>query len=184
MARPGDYGSFIETTSIWDDIQQIQSIDVNSPEFKDLLVRLYQNVNTIAVVLNTKDSGYYDNSDEFVNGQVFFPDPTLTSATQIAPTFRQVFRKIVNFGPLPNGTINPVKTAPHGIDPNSSFTFTRIYGAASDTTALTYIPLPYVNIAGNEIELDVDATNVIITTTAFDWSAYTFVYIVLEYLKS
>ena len=181
MARPGDYGSFIETTSIWDDIQQIQSIDVNSPEFKDLLVRLYQNVNTIAVVLNTKDSGYYDNSDEFVNGQVFFPDPTLTSATQITPTFRQVFRKIVNFGALPNAGL---KSVAHGIDPNTSFTFTRIYGAASDTTGLTYIPLPFASPVLNEsIKLDVDAVNVNVTT-GINRTNYNICYIVIEYMKS
>jgi len=181
MARPGDYGSFIETTSIWDDIQQIQSIDVNSPEFKDLLVRLYQNVNTIAVVLNTKDSGYYDNSDEFVNGQVFFPDPTLTSATQIAPTFRQVFRKIVNFGALPNAG---AKAVAHNINPNGAFTFTRIYGAASDTTGLTYIPLPFASPVLNEsIKLDVDAVNVNVTT-GINRTNYNICYIVIEYMKS
>ncbi len=181
MARPGDYGSFVETTSIWDDIQRIQSIDVNSPEFKDLLVRLHQNVNTIALILNTKDSGYYDNSDEFVNGQLFFPDPALSSNTQIAPIFRQPFRKIINFGALPNAGL---KSVAHGINPNGAFTFTRIYGTASDTTGLTYIPLPFASPVLNEnIKLDVDAVNVNVTT-GINRTNYNICYIVLEYLKN
>jgi len=61
MANPQQVGSFVPTTNVWDP-SEIYSVDVTSPRFKELLVRLYQNVNLIAVVLNTKDSGYYDKS--------------------------------------------------------------------------------------------------------------------------
>ena len=70
MATSTQYGAFVPTNLIWD-VQQLQSVDVNSPEFKELLVRLYQNINNIALVLNIKDTGMYQLS-EFVNGQLFF----------------------------------------------------------------------------------------------------------------
>ncbi len=178
MANPQQVGSFVPTTNVWDPAE-LYSIDVTSPRFKELLVRLYQNVNLIAVVLNTKDSGYYDKS-EFVNGQLWFPDTTLDSTSQLTPTFRQVYRMVVNFGTLPNAATTSV---PHGITVTSATTFTRIYGAASDTVNKIYIPIPFTETLGNEIQLDVDATNVNITTT-IDYTNFTVCYVILEYIQS
>ena len=172
------YGSFIPTTNVWD-VSQLYQTDVNSPEFKELLVRLYQNVNNIAIALNTKDTGYYT-TQEFVNGQLYFPNPALNSSTPTVATFRQVFRTTVNFGALPNAT---TKSVPHNIDVTAGFSFTRIYATASDQVGLTYIPIPYVDaIDGKYIQLDVDATNVNITTTS-DRTNYTVCYVVVEYIK-
>lgn len=179
MATQGtNFGSYIPTTSVWDPAQLLD-IEVTSPEFKELLVRMYQNLNLMALVLNAKDTGLYG-TQEFVNGQVFFPDPTLSSSTTTFPDFRSVYRTVVNFGALPNAGL---KTVAHGIPITSGFTFTRIYGAASDTTGLTYLPLPYVDSAGtNNIQLDVDVVDVNITTTS-DRTNYTVTYVILEYLK-
>lgn len=182
MASPGDYGIYTPTTWIFD-VASIQQIDVNSPEFKELLIRLYQNLNRMALALNIKDSAYY-NTQEFVNSQLYFPNPANNSTTLTAPAFRNVFRTVVNFGALPsNGT--PISVA-HNIKVNGSYTFTRIYAAASDTTNLKYLPIPYssaVDVAHN-ISLDVTATNVIITSGGHDYSSYTVCYVVLEYLKN
>lgn len=181
-------GAFVPTSFIWD-VARVGEIEVNSPEFKELLVRLYQNLANIANVLNIKDSGYY-NVLEFVNGQLFFPNPLFDSQTLETTSFRQVLRKVINFGQLPNtGT----KSVAHGIIckafsvgppiiPGTSFT--RIYGAASDQTGLTYIPLPYASpTLANNIELNVDSTNVNITTGS-NRSNYLISYIILEYLQT
>jgi hypothetical protein len=172
-------GAFVNTTNVWD-VTQIYTTEVTSPEFKELLVRLYQNLNVMAQVVNIKDSGYYV-LDEFLNGQKYFMNPALNSTTSTQPTFRQVLRKVINFGALPNTATQSVA---HGITINQSYTFTRIYGAASDTTGLTYLPLPYASVVlANNIELFVDATNVNITTGA-NRSNYNVCYIVLEYITS
>lgn len=172
-------GLYVPTTNIWD-VNQIYSVEVNSPEFKELLVRLYQNLNLISTVLNLKDSAYYD-TNEFVTGQSYFPDPTLNSSTSTVATYRPVYRKVINF---PGGlTINGVNTANHGIDINSGFTFTRIYAVASDTTNLNYIPIPYASgAAGTDVELSVSSTQVIITTSS-DRTSFNFCYAVLEFMK-
>lgn len=178
MSNSSQYGAFIQTTAVWD-MALLESVDISSPEFKELLVRLYQNINNIALILNIKDTGMYQLS-EFVNGQLFFPNPNNNSTTAQLPANRQVFRKIINFGVLPNAA---VLSSPHNISVTSATTFTRIYGCASDTTGLTYIPLPYAsNVAGNSIELSVSSTDVIITTGS-NRSNYNVCYVLLEYLQ-
>lgn len=181
MPNP-NVGSFLPTTSVWD-VNEIYSTEVTSPAFKELLVRLYQNLNNMAVSVNTRDAGFYSNQ-EFVNGQKFFPNPSLSSNTTTSPQQRQVFRMVVNFGALPNTT---TKSVAHNITVTPSTSFTRIYGTATLPTAgsYSYIPVPYsstVNVNQN-VELFVDDTNVNITTAA-NYAAYTICYIVLEYIKS
>lgn len=167
-------GLYFGTTNVWD-VSAIADIDVTSPEFKELLVRLYQNINNISVALNLKDSALYIDT-EFLNGQQYFSilnDPNTT---------RMVFRKVVDFGALPN---TATKSVAHGITVDANTTWTRIYGAATKpTVAYAGIPLPYASPTdANEIELNVDATNVNVTTGS-DRTAYTRCYIVLEYLKN
>ena len=103
-------GSYVPTTNIWD-VAQLYEVDVNSPEFKELLVRLYQNINNIALVLNTKSTGYYI-EEQFVSGKLFFNpasnDPTLR---------RPGFIKTINMGPLGAG----VTAIDHGIGVTSTF---------------------------------------------------------------
>jgi hypothetical protein len=174
-----NFGAYIPTTYNFD-VQQLYSVDINSQEFKELLVRLAQNVNTMLLGINLRDAGYYS-QEEFINGQTFFPNPNLNSTTSQQPIDRQVFRKVINFGALPNAAI---KSVAHGITITSAFSFTRIYACASDQSGSSYIPIPYVStVAVNQnIELYVDATNVNIAT-AIDYTAYTICYVILEYIK-
>lgn len=155
-------GLFIPTTNIWD-----------TEDLKELQIRLYQNLNLMATAVNLKDSGYYS-LQEFVNGQSYFPNPALSSATPTTPVYRQVFRKVINFGTLPN---TATKSVAHGLTINNTFSFTRIYATASDPVGLTYFPIP-----GNGTNITADATNVNITTTA-NMTAYTICYVVLENIK-
>lgn len=166
-------GAFLSTTNVWD-ISQIYQTDINSPEFKELLVRLYQNLNNMALVINMKDTGYYTLS-EFVNSQSYFPNPDDLSQRIMRP----VFRMCINFGSLPNtGT----KTVPHTIAINDGFIFSRIYGAATEP-GTSFIPLPYASpTTADCIELSLDATDVIITTGS-DRTNYTTTYVVVEYVK-
>ena len=172
------YGAFLNITQVWD-VSEVYSADIK-PELKELMVRLYQNLNTMAILLNLKDTGYY-HTDEFVNSQLYFPNPALTSASPTNAVFRQVYRKVINFGALPNtGTT----AKPHGIIVNAATTFTRIYATASDTTGFNYIPIPYASpVLANNIEIKVDATNVTIITGS-NRSNFNVCYVVLEYIKS
>jgi hypothetical protein len=173
-----NYGAFIPTTQVWD-VSEIYQTEVTSPAFKELLVRLYQNLNNISMNLNIKSSGFY-HTDEFVTGDQF-PPSSIDSANQSSVNQRQVYRKLINFGALPN---TGIKSVVHGLTITPSISFTRIYGASSDSAGLLYLPLPYASAtAADVIELWVDATNVNILTTS-DQSAYTITYVILEYLKN
>lgn len=182
MATPEQInaGAFIQTSEVLD-MQLLYSLNTNSREFREVIIRMRQVINNISLLLNVKDTGYYPRS-EFVTGQLFFPNPLLnpSSTSQIA-AYRQTYRIAINFGSLPN---TATKSVAHGLGPTVKWTFTRIYGAASDTTGLQYIPLPYASpTLANNISLDVDATNVNITTGS-DRTNFDTCYVILEYMKN
>jgi len=171
--------SFLATTQEWD-VSELYDIDVRSTDFKDFLVRMYQNLNLIASVTNGKDIGCYD-INEINNGQQFFPNPLLDSSTETVPTFRSVYRKVINLGPLSNaaGSITPL----HNVPITPKVNFTRIYGVANDPVNNDYLPLPYSSAnAADVIELSVNLTQVIVTVGK-DRSMFTTCYAILEYIK-
>jgi len=166
-------GQFLGTTQVFD----LSSTDMNSEDFD---VRLRHNFNNVVLGLNTRDSGYYA-QEEFINGQLFYPDYSRVDSANSAPaTYRQVYRKVIDTGTLPNtGTTNTA----HGITVTSNFVFTRIYGCATDPVGLIGLPLPYASpVAANNIEVSVTATNVVITT-GNNRAAFTKSHVVIEYCK-
>lgn len=178
--NPASYGAFTPTTNVWD-VGEIYSSDID-PNLKEILVRLYQNLNLMSTLLNLKDTGFYDLS-EFINGQLFFPNQAtkVTSFDTSDSLYRQVYRKVLNFGSLPNtGT----KSVAHGITVTPQTSFTRIYATSSDQTNLAYIPIPYASpVLANNIELKVDATNVTIITGS-NRSSFLITYVLLEYIQT
>lgn len=113
-----------------------------------------------------------ENISETVTGQTWFTpgDPN---------KFRYGSRTVVNFGTLPNAGTTSVA---HGINITGNTVFTRIYGTATDPST-AFIPLPFVDTGGSHVELNVDATNVNIVTTA-DYTGYTTAYVVLEWVEN
>jgi hypothetical protein len=178
MATSNQYGIYVPTNYVWD-IQQLQSVDID-PGLRELLIRLYQNINQISLALNVSDKGQYQLS-EFVNGQQLFPNPNNNSSTAAFPAPRQIFRKVINFGPLPNAGSTSIA---HNITCTPATVFTRIYATASDTTGFNYIPIPYASpTVANAVELSVNATTVTITTGS-NRSAFNICLVVLEYVQN
>lgn len=164
-------GLYVPSTNVWE-VSQLQDLDINSEEFKLLLVRLYQNINAISIALNLKDSAYYV-LQEFVNGQQFFStDP----ANPLA--FRSDFRLVLNIGALPPG----ITVTAHNLAVTTAWTFTRIYGVGSDTVNLLYYPIPWAGAAAAYISIIVDGTNVTIDNQS--GVTFTQCIVVLEYLKN
>ncbi len=177
MATSSQYGAYVATTNIWDP-QNIYSSNLPD-EMKEILVRMYQNLNLMANVLNVKETGQYTNEFPMITSQQWFPNPLLNSNSTTTPTQRNVFRTVINFGALPAaGT----KSVAHNITCTTAVTFTHIYATASDTTGFNYIPLPYASpVLADNIELSVDATNVNIKVGK-NRSNFNICYVVLEYL--
>jgi len=131
----------------------------------------------IVDALNDKEIGSY-NTVQSETGQNWFTSSDSTKT-------RAVYRTVVDFGSLPNAA---TKSVAHNISTQATTIFTHIYATATDPAASTTnsaIPIPYVDPAtlANGIRIDVDATNVNITTAA-NYTAYTECYVVLEYIQN
>jgi hypothetical protein len=140
---------------------------------------LVEQLRSISDAVNVRDIAYYID-DSQLSGQQFVKGVSTTQQ------FRDVFRKVINVGPLPNAA---TKTVPHGITFNDDSFITRLYGAGTRPSLKLAggglgIPLPFVSSAavGNNISLEIDPTNIILTTT-IDYSAFTRSYVVVEYVQ-
>ena len=134
-------------------------------EFRYKMNDLYQK---IASSLNSKEGGLYL-PQEKTTGQQYFD--TLNPQKN-----KNVYRMVVDFGALPNTSSKSVAHNIQGWD--ASYRLTRAYGATTDPVAIISCSIP--NAA---IQLDINSTNVIVTTTS-DLSAFTSTTITIEYLKN
>lgn len=166
-----DTGSYVPTTNIWD-TNEIYAIKDITPEFRDLLTKLYRNLNLMSIVLNNKISGYYV-SEEFNTSALYF-NPASTDPNQL----RNEFSITIDTGALGAGAT----TVAHGITIDANWKLTQIYGAATDANTAFY-PMPYASAGGaNNISLSMNTTNILITNNsgvAFDSSI-----VVIKYVKN
>jgi len=154
--------------------------EIDTEEY-DVKVRQYLNIMAIAV--NSKDSGLYNN-EEVLTGQQFLPTFSTQTATNM--NFRDVFRMVVDFGALPNAA---TKSVAHGIVTTQDYSIVKLYGVATDpgvTTITSALPIPFLNVGapGNGVQLDMDATNINISTTSAAFTVYTRCFVVIEYIKT
>lgn len=163
-------GSFVPITNVWD-VSQVYEINVNSPEFKELLVRLYQNINNIAQVLNSKDSAFYLN-EEFVTSQLYY-NPASNDPLMLRPGFRIT----VNTGALGAGTT----AVNHGLAVTNTWKWMSIVGAGTDTVNTLGYPITFGGASNNSIEVSVNATQVVINNQS--GVVFTDSSVTLEYVK-
>lgn len=177
-------GNFIPTTQSWD-VTELYQTDINNPKFKELLVRMYQNLNLMAESVNNKSSGIY-NTNEVASGETFSPSPSSSSISDTRALPRPIFRKVINFGALPAASGSP-KSVAHGIAFNANTSLVRLYGSATNPSAISMIPIPYTSgaVPTRAVGIILDATNVTITISpGSNYSAYTKTYIVIEFMKN
>lgn len=148
------------------------SLDFPSePDELNLFVQMI--IKRIANATNSKESGLYIPLETATFISYF-----TTGNTQ---KFRNVYRKVIDFGSLPNATS---KQVPHGIAFNSDFSTTRIYGSATDPVNLVYVPLPFTDLTpANSISLFLDETNINVST-GINRSNFTRSTVVIEYTKN
>lgn len=148
------------------------SIDYPDPQSTGFLDTLSLDRKRIADAMNTKEGALYL-PIELATFQKYFVsgDPQRT---------RNTYRMTVDFGALPNNTS---KSVAHGIAFDSNCRMTRMYGAATNPINVVFVPLPYVSqVAGDEIQLFANATDVVIVT-ATGWNNFEAT-VVLEYTKN
>jgi len=139
--------------------------------------RLIQYLEDMGSAVNLKENGFYF-TEETPISTTFVPNYGTTSSANVE--FRTLFRTVVDFGALPNST---TKSVAHGISTTEDFKIIKISGASTDPGASTItaaLPLPYVGT--NSIYVDMDATNVTVTTTS-NRTSFTETFIIIEYIK-
>ena len=197
MANPGDNAGLFLPSTYEFDIGALQD-DVSSSDFKELIVRLYQNINSIVLALNLKETGFYVQT-EFVTGKVWYPDPALNSTTGPTPELRQAYRVVVPFGALLNNATKSLVTDVQY--PSTSPTTFRVKiidcVANKITTPFAQVPIPYSSTlqpVPENIELWFDTVvidantvalriNIATTSVVTDWTAYTDVDVIIEFLR-
>lgn len=137
-------------------------------EWRDILMD--RELQTESVV-NGKQNGTFT-TVEYPTGQQWF-------STANPRDTRGAFRKVIDFGALPNAALKQVA---HGLTVDADFLVTRLEAFASDTTGFTYVPIPYAAAAGL-IELSMDNTNINITTTT-NRTNYNSCYVIVEFLRN
>lgn len=109
------------------------------------------------MILETKVDGLYSDLQTSSNITIF---PEQQGGDQVK-------KRYIEIGTLP--AIAGTLTVAHGLKINRTF---RIFGTADNTTAGSYLPLPFVSsISADIVSLSLDSTNVILTIGK-DMSAY------------
>ena len=150
-------------------------------EFNDSFrIKLRQYLNDIAIALNAKENAFYF-PKETPTGGLFIP--TFNTNRAQNATYRAVYRTEIDFGALPNTS---TKTVAHGITTTENWSLIKLFGGATDPGASTItsgLSIPFASpTLANNISLEIDATNVIITTGS-NRTAYTRTFITIEYIK-
>ena len=136
------------------------------------------NMNEIKSVVNNNATETSTNATKITNLQTYSTSETNTG--QIWIDGKPIYKKVINFGALPNATS---KSVAHNIS-NLGF-FTNISGIIYHTTAKTYYPLPlqYKGSDSNyNVEVFANATSVSMSSNT-DRSFYS-AYVILEYTKT
>lgn len=166
------------------DSQQLESFvpvyDAVPDSWEEARPFLVEQLKRISNAINIREIGWFLD-EELLSGKAFIPGATALSDLSTSQVFRQVLRKVIDFGPLPAaGT----KAVPHGITIDANFTLVQIYAAATDPVSLQSIPIIYADpanaalsvrlaIVGNDVQISVGV----------DRSNFTRVFITVEYLQ-
>lgn len=165
------------------DSQQLESYvpvyDVVPEKWEEARPFLAEILKKITNSLNSKEIGFYLDQ-ELLSGKAFIPGVNIATDGGSSQQFRQVLRKVIDCGVLPNTT---TKTVPHEITVDANFTLVALYGAATDPTNLQAFGMGFPATSLTfVVELFMNATDIVIVTNA-DRTSFTRSYVVVEYMQ-
>lgn len=138
----------------------------------NLVVELNTMYNEVSTAINLRDIGLYPTTRSAITGDSWY-----VNSSSRQQSIRQVYTLA---GPISDAITN----IPHNIPANIYTNFVRIWGTFQDDNDVWNV-LPYVDVVAvtNQIMLQVDATNIIITRGA-GAPTMSNIIIVLEYLAN
>lgn len=148
-------------------------------EWEDARPILVEQMKLISNAVNIREIGWFLDV-ELLSGKQFIPSAAQEIKTRTNATYRSVLRKIIDFGTLPNAG---AKSVAHGITFDNNFTLVQLYGAATAPSApFRAIPLPFVGVPIDSIELYMDDIDVWIITSS-DRTNFTRCFVTIEYMQ-
>lgn len=141
---------------------------------------LVEQLKRLATAVNIREIGWFLD-EELLSGKAFIPGINALSTRSNSQVYRQVLRKVIDFGALPAaGT----KSVMHGINFDNNLTVTFLGAYATDPVNLVGFPIPYADPVAlvNAVDLTIDATNVNITV-GINRSTFTRCFVTIEYLQ-
>lgn len=154
--------------------------DVVPETWTDARPFIVEQLKRIANAVNIREIGWFLD-EELLSGKAFIPGVNAAASGASSQIYRQVLRKVIDFGALPAaGT----KSVPHNITVTNNFSLVFMCAAATDPVALIAFPIPYCDpgALANGVALTMDATNVNITV-GVNRSAFTRCFVTIEYLQ-
>ena len=144
-------------------------------DFNQLVLKLTDYSRSVSTSINQREICAYV-ANEILTGSTLFSDED-TSDVELS-VLRPVYRKVIQFGPLPNATS---KSVPHHIPVVNTYQFIKVLTVPNNPAATGATPYA-TPIPNATARVDITTTNIVITTTA-DYSAYTVCSVILEYVK-
>ena len=166
------------------DAQQLESYvpvyDAVPDKWEDARPFVVEQLKRLANAVNIREIGWFID-EEVLSGKAFIPGLNNAADGGTSQQYRQILRKVIDFGPLPAAAI---KAVPHGITVDANFTLVQIYGAATDPITFQSIPIPFStpNALNQNILLSMDAFNVNVVV-GINFSNFTRCFITIEYLQ-
>jgi hypothetical protein len=138
---------------------------------------IVENLKKISNAVNLRTIGWLLD-EELLSGQAFIPGTGLTGTSQ---QYRQVLRKVIDFGALPN---TATKSVAHGITFDANFTLIHMWASATDPTGLQAFPIPFADptVPTSTVSVYMTNTNIVISTGS-NRSAFTRCFVFIEYIQ-
>lgn len=154
--------------------------DAIPDKWEDARAFVVEQLKRLANGVNIREIGWFLDQ-ELLSGKAFIPGSNDQTDGGTSQQYRSVLRKVIDFGSLPNST---TKSEPHEIFVDANFSLVFMGAYATDPSGFTALPIPYAdpNTLANAIELNMDDTNVNITTGS-NRSNYTRCFITIEYIQ-
>lgn len=152
--------------------------DAIPEKWEDARPFVVEQLKKLANGINVREIGFFLD-EELLSGKSFIPGINNALDGETSQQFRNILRKVVDCGALPNAGL---KQVPHGIFIDSNFTLIDLFGAATDPVNLLSFDLGHAAAPPNQVEIYLDATYINIVTGT-NRSAYTRTYIVIEYIQ-
>jgi hypothetical protein len=141
--------------------------DAIPEKWEDARGFLAEDLKKMSNAINIREIGWFLD-EELLSGKSFIPGTTAPGDNP--GTFRQIFRKVINFGAIAPGA----NTEPHGITFDINFTLIQLWASATNSTTFNAVTF------SNPDTITMNATNIIITSGGTFNRAFAFVEYLLE----